>query len=185
MKAFSIDIENNITVHASAKAVPRAEGVEVFAGQKALAELAATWPASRLIEIWNSLPGVKPVRKFTDRGTAVTRIWNAIQSLEPAAPQTVHVAPEEAPATRKASVAKKPPTVATKAKGSREGTKTETILGLLKQKGGSTIQAVMEATGWQAHSVRGFISAVVTRKMGLKVESTRGADGQRTYSVQA
>ena len=43
----------------------------------------------------------------------------------------------------------------------------------------------MEATGWQAHSVRGFISAVVARKMGLKVESTRSADGQRTYSVQA
>ena len=98
MKAFSIDTDKNITVHASAKAAQRAEGVEVFASQKVLAELAAIWPASRLIGIWNSLPGVKPVRKFTDRGTAVTRIWNVIQSLEPAAPQTAHIAPEEAPA---------------------------------------------------------------------------------------
>src|ERR1019366_1251598 len=143
MKAFSIDTDNNITVHASAKAAPPAEGAGVFASQKALAELAATWPASRLIGIWNSLPGVTPVRKFTDRGTAVTRIWNAIQSLEPAAPQTAHVAPEEAPANKQASRAKQSPTAATKAKGSREGTKTKTILGLLQQQGGSTLQAVM------------------------------------------
>ena len=66
MKAFSIDTDKNITVHASAKAAQRAEGVEVFASQKVLAELAAIWPASRLIGIWNSLPGVKPVRKFTE-----------------------------------------------------------------------------------------------------------------------
>jgi hypothetical protein len=52
-----------------------------FASQKELAELAAEWPAERLVAIWNSLPGVTPVKKFKDRTTAATRIWNSIQNL--------------------------------------------------------------------------------------------------------
>jgi len=47
------------------------------------------WPAARLIEIWNSLPGETPVRKFKDRATAVSRIWKAIQSLGNASPAEV------------------------------------------------------------------------------------------------
>ncbi len=126
---------------------------EPFATEAELASLAANWPAARLVEIWNSLPGVAEVKKFKDRATAVSRIWKAIQSLgealspeaqpeaapievprqaesalvgetlsepeaisaeaEPAAspeanvpaplaPQTAHVATEEAPATNDA-----------------------------------------------------------------------------------
>ena len=41
----------------------------------------------------------------------------------------------------------------------------------------------MEATGWQAHSVRGFISGTLGKKMGLKVESAKRADGQRVYTL--
>jgi hypothetical protein len=57
-----------------------------------LAELVAAWPAERLVAIWNSLPGVAPVKKFKDRTTAATRIWKNIQNLgesvkpEPAQP---------------------------------------------------------------------------------------------------
>ncbi|MGA2717210.1 MAG: hypothetical protein ABSG41_29380, partial [Bryobacteraceae bacterium] len=101
MKAFTIDAENNIVFHASAKAAPKTEGIEVFASEKALAELAVAWPADRLVEIWNSIPGVTPVKKFTDRKKAVARIWKAIQNLGGAeAPQSAHVAPEEAPAKK-------------------------------------------------------------------------------------
>lgn len=46
MKAFTIDAKNNITVHASAKAAPKTEGIEVFTSENALAEIAAAWPAS-------------------------------------------------------------------------------------------------------------------------------------------
>jgi len=36
------------------------------------------------VDLWNSLPGATPVKKFTDRKTAIARIWKAIQSLQPA-----------------------------------------------------------------------------------------------------
>jgi hypothetical protein len=43
----------------------------------------------------------------------------------------------------------------------------------------------MKATGWQAHSVRGFISAVLGKKMGLTVASTKAPDGERRYSLKS
>jgi hypothetical protein len=129
---------------------------------------------------------VTVVKKFADRKKAVARIRTELQKLGgPETPQDAHVAPEEAPAKKKASRAKKSRTEPTAAKGPREGSKTETILGLLRQKGGSTLKALMEATAWQAHSVRGFISAVVTKKMAFTIESTRNEEGERTYSVKA
>jgi hypothetical protein len=101
MKTFTIENENNnITVYATAKA---AEGVldsECFGSEAALATVAAQWPAARLVDIFNSLPGVTPVRKFTDRATAVSRIWKVIQSLGetvPAADPEPEADPEIAP----------------------------------------------------------------------------------------
>ena len=92
---------------------------------------------------------------------------------------------------RKASPAKKAPKGATKAKdakkatGARDGSKTAQILDLLKRPGGVTSKELMKVTGWQAHSVRGFLSGTVGKKMGLAVTSTKGEDGERTYSVKA
>ena len=54
---------------------------ERFRNEGGLAKLAADWPAARLVDIWNSLPGETPVKKFKDRATAVSRIWKAIQNL--------------------------------------------------------------------------------------------------------
>jgi hypothetical protein len=87
MKNFTIESEtNNITVHGSAKEAEAVPNSERFSNEAALAKLAANWPAARLVEIWNSLPGETPVRKFKDRATAVSRIWKAIQSLGQTAP---------------------------------------------------------------------------------------------------
>lgn len=59
------------------------EGTERFGTERELATLAAKWPTSRLHEIWNAFPGTQLVRKFTDRKTAVRRIWNEAQKLNP------------------------------------------------------------------------------------------------------
>ena len=79
MKTFTIDAENNITVHASKK-VAKATGARVFATEGQFAELIGT-DSKRLISIWNSLPGVTPVKKFKDSKTGMARIWKQIQTL--------------------------------------------------------------------------------------------------------
>jgi Protein of unknown function (DUF3489) len=42
----------------------------------------------------------------------------------------------------------------------------------------------MKVTGWQSHSVRGFLSGTIGKKMGLSVTSTKGEDSERTYSIK-
>jgi hypothetical protein len=104
-----------------------------------------------------------------------------------------HVAPAKAKAGKRASPAKKAPKGRTKArtkakaakpKVAREGSKTAKVLDLLKRPDGVTLKELMKATNWQPHSVRGFLSGTVGKKMGLTVASTKGADGERTYSVK-
>lgn len=63
------------------------------------------------------------------------------------------------------------------------GAKTEIVLKKLRLARGVTIAQIMEATGWQAHSVRGFLSAVVRKKLGLNLVSEIGKDGQRRYRI--
>ena len=99
------------------------------------------------------------------------------------APKGAHVAPKKGKATQKASPAKKAPK-GKKASSARDGSKTAKVLDLLKRAGGVTAKELMKATGWQPHSVRGFLSGTVGKKMGLTVTSTKGEDGERTYSVK-
>ena len=99
--------------------------------------------------------------------------------------QGAHVAPKKAKSGKKATPAKKTPKGAKKATGARDGSKTAMILEMLKRPGGATAKELLEATGWQPHSLRGFISGTLGKKMGLTVVSTKGEDGERTYSVKA
>jgi len=62
---------------------------------------------------------------------------------------------------------------------------TPQILRLLKRPGGASLAELTKATGWQAHSVRGFLSGAVKAKMRLKVISAKREDGERAYRVPA
>ena len=57
------------------------------------------------------------------------------------------------------------------------------IIELLRRKEGATLADLTKATGWQPHSVRGFLSAQVGKKLGLKLKSTKREDGQRVYQI--
>ena len=86
----------------------------------------------------------------------------------------------------KATLAKKghkTPNVAKAAASAREGSKTAKVLDLLKRPGGATLKELMKATGWQPHSLRGFLSGTVRKKMRLSVESAKGEAGERSYSI--
>jgi len=65
----------------------------------------------------------------------------------------------------------------------KEGSKTELVLKKLHLAKGVSIEQLVEATGWQAHSVRGFLSAVVRKKMSLNLISQTGKDGVRRYHI--
>ena len=69
------------------------------------------------------------------------------------------------------------------AAGVREGSKTTKLLALLQQAKGATLKELIKATGWQAHSIRGFISGVLEKRLGLAVESSKREDGRRLYKV--
>ena len=61
-------------------------------------------------------------------------------------------------------------------------TKQDLVLRMLRRKSGATIPAIMEATGWQQHSVRGFFSAVVRKRLGLTL-ILEGEPGKRRYRI--
>jgi len=88
-----------------------------------------------------------------------------------------------APTKEKAAKKASKPKEAAEPKGPREGSKKADVLALLHRPGGATMTELMETTNWQAHTVRGFISASLGKKMGLTVESAKREDGTRAYSI--
>jgi hypothetical protein len=200
---FTIDNDNDIRVHeAEAQAEEAAKataGTIVVRSEKELAKAAAEWPASRLVELWNSFAGVapftdcKPVKKFENRDKAVARIWTTIQRLGNAIAPTPPQEPKPAAETKKggkpkAAKAAKPKGKATKGKKAgagkpREGTHKAQVIAMLQRKGGATLEEIVKATNWQKHTVRGFIS-ILGSKGGMKVTTTRReGDGARVYEA--
>jgi Protein of unknown function (DUF3489) len=85
-----------------------------------------------------------------------------------------------------ASSRKRPKVKKAGAKGARtavrSGTKQSAAIDMLRSAGGATITALTKATGWQPHSVRGFLAGVVKKRLKLKLESAV-VEGVRIYRI--
>jgi hypothetical protein len=179
MATFTIDAENNIVAHAGTPA--HADHLQPFATEKELAKLAATWPGSRLAEIWNSFAGVtpfddlKPVKKFTNRQIAVGRIWQAVARLAAVA------APAPATARKGPSKAISSGNVQSSATPEPSNKKAQVIAMMLRPNGVS-LNEIIRATGWQKHTVRGFVS-ILGSKAGQKIQSSKNSAGERNYRI--
>ena len=120
------------------------------------------------------------------------------------AAQGAHVAPEKASSKKVATTRKGAPKGQKAAKGgkakpgkkavknlrAKESTlpRTESkgakILALIRRPKGATLAELAKLTGWQNHSIRGFLSGAVGKKLGLTVESAKREDGERVYSIR-
>jgi hypothetical protein len=85
---------------------------------------------------------------------------------------------ERRPKGQKAAKQAKPAT------GAREGSKAAKVLSLLRRPDGASLKELMKATGWLAHSVRGFLSGAVAKRIGFKLVSAKSENGERRYCVQ-
>ena len=131
MTIFTIDSENHIAAHGSASEITD-KGSEQFTSEKELAQLAADWLGSRLVDIWNRIPGLTPVKRFTKRAVATARIWRAVESLV-SGEHTGDVASARRQAARK-------PTRQQLAHTGRKNTKHAQVVALLQRSGGATLQ---------------------------------------------
>ena len=218
MPTYSIDTDNNLAVHPDKDAAIKAAGAAgaAFASEAQLSETTALWSASRLVDVWNGFAGAPPfaelkeVKRFTDRKSAVTRIWNAAQRLGETLEEEMNIAEQDMlraqqemlstpkaakPARTARKVAPKAPAKpkATKdatgmdgapAPKQREGTRKATVVALLERAGGATLEEIMAATAWQKHSVRGFISTLGSKHGYTIVSARRESDKARVYAIE-
>jgi hypothetical protein len=68
-------------------------------------------------------------------------------------------------------------------KPKREGSKQSVIVELMKRSEGATLAQMVEATGWQAHTVRGCMAGALKKKLGLTIDSVKEVGGERVYRV--
>jgi hypothetical protein len=177
MTTFTIDTDNHITAHATPEEAATATSTpfDTFSSQPEFAELAKSWPAKRLVAIWNSLPGAPPIKKFQDRKVATSRIWERIQALAaPVQPPPAQLATPKAErqAKRGTRVAKGAPAKGNSARQATavqnaprakqaaqapevsvagRGSKKAEVIAMLRRKNGATLSEIMRTMGWQKH----------------------------------
>jgi hypothetical protein len=109
---------------------------------------------------------------------------HVITSKPLTAPSTSESSPAKGARERAKKIKRSPkPMAVSKSKPhAQPQTKQDRVLAMLREKGGTTISAVMKATGWQKHSVHGFFAGMVRKKLKLKLESNKVGD-ERIYRI--
>ena len=188
---FRIDTDGGIAAYPTkgeAQAAVATEGGVIFATRAELADLGKTLPMQTLVDAWNSLTGVTPVKRFKDRPSATNRIWevvNATLAPKPQAPPAAKAETQPAAQTEPQPAAKakrqrtKPPAPETADPApAREGSKKAQAIAMLER--GTTREELQTAFGWLPHTTRGFLSILGKTRA---IEVTKGEDGVRTYRL--
>jgi len=115
---------------------------------------AAPLSGKRLLALWNAVPGVEKRKKVGDREAMIDQLWAAIEALPD---------PDQQSATKRSS-------------------KRDAVLAMLQRAEGATIDEVASAMGWQRHTVRGFFSGTVKKKLGMTLASAQEERG-RVYRI--
>jgi Protein of unknown function (DUF3489) len=145
-----------VTAHAAAPAKTSKDSLIVRSADEVES---SDLSASRLVSLWNALPGVTPITKFRDRRTAVRRLWAGFQQI-PLSSAKKSARPEDV----------------------RAATKQDQVIAMLRQPKGATIDDIVGVTKWQRHTVRGMIAGALKRKLGLHVVAEKTERG-RIYRI--
>ena len=180
---FRIDTDGGIAAYPTkgeAQAAAATEGGVIFATRAELADLGKTLPMQTLVDAWNSLTGVTPVKRFKDRPSATNRIWevvNATLAPKPQAPPAAQTEPQPAAKAKRQRTTTPAPDTTTPAPA-REGSKKAQAIAMLER--GTTREELQTAFGWLPHTTRGFLSILGKTRA---IEVTKGEDGVRTYRL--
>jgi hypothetical protein len=200
---YRLDEDGGISTYQTQSEASKAaalDGGSTFESYAGLAAIAGREPVQLLVDCWNSLPGVTPVKRFKDRSSAVKRIWAVIEeTLAPTMRAALY--PEQAPKatksigkalreTREVTLTIEAPALpeaeaapqqeAPAPSPAREGSKKAQALEMLRN--GTTREALQTAFGWLPHTTRGFLSILGKTH---KIEATKGQDGIRYYRLVA
>ena len=185
---FRLDEDGGISAYATqaeAAKAAAAEGGSTFETFRGLTTITKLKPVQLLVDCWNSLPGVTPVKRFKDRDSAVRRIWAVIEeSVAPTMREALYPEQHKEPLRQGQTITLTmaglpvPQPEQQEAPAPREGSKKAQALEMLKA--GTTREALQTTFGWLAHTTRGFLSILGKTH---KIEVTKHQDGTRYYRL--